>query len=392
MRKIADPSVTGGAKPSDDPTVFTILICKKPLFGICYTVKDTTMTIHIPAAYDGRLLRSYLKLTLGLSTAALAKLKNHDRGILVNGRRVTVRYVLREGDVLELWDRDTAETASERVIPCELPLSVLYEDDHVIALNKPPHMPTHPSHGHLCDTLANALAYRYAEANVPFVFRPLGRLDRNTSGVVVAGKTRAASGCLGRSLKNGEVSKRYVALLAGEMPRDGKVHTLEAPIYLPDGQGIRRAVGNHPDAAYAKTLYRVLAAGNGHTLVLCQPVTGRTHQLRVHFSHLGYPILGDDLYGEASPLLDRHALHALSLSFPLPFARTRADVSEDALPTEALDPTLPLNHPTPDGYLHTWAPVPEDMRVPLAALFPGILPCAHTPTVSMLSGLSLTEP
>ena len=115
------------------------------------------MTIRIPAEYDGRLLRSYLKLTLGLSTAVLSGLKNHPRGILVNGERVTVRYVLREGDRLELADRDTAETATEHVIPCPLPLEVLYEDDHVIALNKPPEMPTHPSHGHLCDTLANAL-------------------------------------------------------------------------------------------------------------------------------------------------------------------------------------------------------------------------------------------
>ena len=174
------------------------------------------MTIPISAEYDGRLLRSYLKLTLGLSTAVLSKLKNHPTGILVNGQRVTVRYVLRAGDVLELADRDTEETATEHVIPCALPLEVLYEDDHVIALNKPPDMPTHPSHGHLCDTLANALAYRYAEAAEPFVFRPLGRLDRNTSGVVVAGKTRAASGCLGRALKNGEVTKRYVAILDGD--------------------------------------------------------------------------------------------------------------------------------------------------------------------------------
>ena len=94
------------------------------------------MTIHIPAEYDGRILRSYLKLTLGLSTAVLSKLKNHERGIVVNGQRVTVRYVLREGDVLELFDRDTAETATETVIPCEHPLDILYEDDFVIAITK----------------------------------------------------------------------------------------------------------------------------------------------------------------------------------------------------------------------------------------------------------------
>ena len=102
------------------------------------------MVIRIPAAYDGRILRSYLKLTLGLSTAVLAKLKAHERGILVNGERVTVRYILREGDILELFDCDTPETATETVIPCEHPLDILYEDEFVIALSKPADMPTHP--------------------------------------------------------------------------------------------------------------------------------------------------------------------------------------------------------------------------------------------------------
>ena len=355
------------------------------------------MTIRIPPKYDGRLLRSYLKLTLGLSTAVLSKLKNHEQGILVNGQRVTVRYVLRAGDLLELRDRDSAEEATEHVIPCRLPLSVLYEDDHVIALNKPADMPTHPSHGHLCDTLANALAYRYAEAAEPFVFRPLGRLDRNTSGVVVAGKTRAASGCLGRALKNGEVTKRYLAILAGEMPCDGLTHILEAPICHPDApyegghSSIKRQVGDveRDGAVYAKTLYRVLEAKAGYSLVLCQPVTGRTHQLRVHFSHLGFPILGDDLYGEPSPRIFRHALHALSLSFPMPFARMRLEVAEGAEPLVGLDPALPLNTPTPDGYLHTWAPIPADMAEILHQIFPASPLCTPAPTVGMLTELGL---
>lgn len=357
------------------------------------------MTIQIPAAYDGRLLRSYLKLTLGLSTAVLAKLKNHERGILVNGERVTVRYVLREGDVLEIQDRDTSETATEHVIPCELPLSVLYEDDHIIALNKPADMPTHPSHGHLCDTLANALAYRYAQADEPFVFRPLGRLDRNTSGVVVAGKTRAASGCLGRSLKNRRVIKRYVAIVVGEMPVSDTVHTLIAPIYHPDHRAgeeaspgsIKRAVGSMETdgAVYAETRYRVLAAGGGYSLVLCQPITGRTHQLRVHLAHLEHPILGDDIYGEPSHLIGRHALHALSLSFPMPFFGMREEIPEGIPPLAVPDTTLPLNFPTPDGYLHTWAPLPEDMKKLITDRFPGCPLCTKSPTVELLKALQL---
>ncbi len=334
------------------------------------------MTIQIPAAYDGRLLRSYLKLTLGLSSAVLAQLKNHERGILVNGKRVTVRYVLHTGDILELADRDTPETATERVIPVELPLDVLYEDDALIALNKPADMPTHPSHGHLCDTLANALAYRYRKANEPFVFRPLGRLDRNTSGVVVAGKTRAAAGFLSRALQAGRVTKRYLAIVSGELPMDDRLHGMIASMCRPENAGIRRIVcpPDAPGAVRAETRYRVLAAGHGHSLVLAEPVTGRTHQLRVHFAHVGHPIIGDDIYGD--PLagrhlgIHRHALHALSLSLPVPFP---ALCDTEVRPPFITPPSHPLNTPTPDGYLHTWAPLPSDMDEAVTTLF-GVLP------------------
>ena len=333
------------------------------------------MIIHIPAEYDGRLLRSYLKLTLGLSTAVLAKLKNNERGILVNGNRVTVRYTLREGDVLELSDRDTEETATGHVIPVDLPLEVLFEDDHVIALNKPPDMPTHPSHGHVEDTLANALAYRYAKTSEPFVFRPLGRLDRNTSGVVIAGKTRAASGCLSRSLRQGDVFKGYVAILEGEIGNVGQVCTIIAPIYRPDEWGIRRCVGDAstPNAVYAETRYIPLTCYNGYSVVLCQPVTGRTHQLRVHFSHLGFPILGDDIYGTSSELIPRHALHAISISLPLPFYGqfSSPEYSDCSLPFTSVG--LP-NAPDTTGYLHTWAPLPADMQDAVTTLFDLHLP------------------
>ncbi len=322
------------------------------------------MTFTITEAYDGRLLRSYLKLTLGLSSAVLAKLKNREDGILVNGRRVTVRQVLHTGDIVSLADRDTSETATERVIPVELPLEVLYEDDYVIALCKPAGMPTHPSHGHLGDTLANALAYRYQAAEEPFVFRPLGRLDRNTSGVVVVGKTRAAAGYLSRALQKGAVRKRYLAIVAGEMPVSDGWQTVDAPIYRPDNTGIRRAVWTGDPAlidlpgsgiSRALTRYRVLATGSGCSMILCEPVTGRTHQLRVHLAHIGPPILGDEIYGTPSPLIDRHALHAVSLSFPLPFltAETTAVTAAEHS----------VNRPLPDGRLWAWASLPADMAV-----------------------------
>lgn len=343
------------------------------------------MTFHIPEACDGRVLRSFLKLTVGISKATLSKLKNHPQGILVNGERVTVRHVLHTGDVVELADADTPETATHTVLPTELPLDILYEDDRVIALNKPPHMPTHPSHGHLTDTLANALAWRYHEQGVPFVFRPLGRLDRNTSGVVITGKSKAASGALGRSLLAGQVSKRYVAILSGDLlsrlmneghgfPKDTPwTHTVtvKTHMYRPDGTGIRRQICGEdiPHAEVAITRFAVLGVSDDKsmTLVMAEPVTGRTHQLRLHFAHLGAPILGDDIYGETSALVNRHALHALAISLPLPFFK-----EEDVSPSQT--PWGEGNRIDAHGRLHTYAPIPEDMTALLTSHFPRMTP------------------
>ena len=335
------------------------------------------MIIQIPASCEGRLLRSYLQLTMGLSTTALSRLKKDERGILVNGQHVTVRYVLHGGDVLSLALDDKQTEATETVLPCEGPLDVLYEDDALIVLNKPAGTPTHPSHGHLTDTLANALAARYQKEGVPFVFRPLGRLDRNTSGVVVCGKTQAAAGFLGNCLADRTVVKRYLALLDGELPPDGLTHEIEVPILQPAaGVRMRTAVADGtPGAEYALTRYRVLASGNGHTLVLASPVTGRTHQIRVHFTSLGFPLTGDDVYGVPSPLIARQALHCVSLSLPMPFFSAQTAGRRGAVPSAADFDRLPagtvLNRPSDDGWLHLWAEMPEDFRRAAEGAVPG---------------------
>lgn len=335
------------------------------------------MTVTISPAYEGRLLRSYLKNTLSLSTSALARLKTREDGITVNGVRVTVRYVLHAGDLLQLAVDDTPDTATRTVLPAEAPLDVLYEDDLLIILNKPAGMPTHPSHGHLTDTLANALAYRYARAGVPFVFRSMGRLDRNTSGVVVVAKTQAVAGFLGGCLVGRRVTKRYLAVLEGQLPAGGNLHRIEVPIRLPaSGVAMRTAApGSDPngtDCEYALTTYRVLAASERYTLVLAMPHTGRTHQLRVHFAHIGHPLCGDEVYGrvptEHAPI-GRQALHCLSLSFPVPFS-TAADRHATIPPMP--EPTVPVNFPSDDGWMHTFAPLPPDMEALLCTAFPAL--------------------
>lgn len=295
------------------------------------------MDFIIEKEYHGRTVLSYIRHTLHISSRMLTVLKQTENGITVNGEHVTVRRVLCEGEVLRLAIDDTAERASHNIPPTDLPIEVLYEDDHVIAMNKPPHMPTHPSHNHHDDTLANALAYRYAQADIPFVFRPMGRLDRNTSGVVLAAKDKVASGMLTSAIKAGEVHKTYLAIVTGELPVDGEIHTIECGIRrMADSVIMRTTCEESTDPSEASvTDYEVLDAGNGLSLVRVKPRTGRTHQIRVHFSYIGHPLLGDELYGTPDARIDRHALHALSLAFPLPFSEKRicisAPMAEDML-------------------------------------------------------------
>ena len=274
------------------------------------------MQITIPKEWVGRMLRDFLRCELDLSTKMLKYLKYRNAGICVGGVRRTVRYVLREGDVLTLETEDRA--SSPNLLAVELPLEILYEDDDLVVPAKPADMPTHPSHDHHNDTVANALAFRYAERNIPFVFRPINRLDRNTSGLLLVARNKAAAGRLTQAMQAGEIRKQYLAVLDGELrEREGEIdvclHRTKESIILREV-----CLPTAPDADSSKTIYRVLAVENGHTLVLASPITGRTHQLRVHFASVGHPITGDDLYGTPTPLIPRHALHAYTLTFPHP--------------------------------------------------------------------------
>lgn len=281
------------------------------------------MDFLIDSAHDGKTVRSYIKYTLHISSRLLTVLKQTENGITVNGTHVTVRHVLHAGDLLSLDLDDRAEHASQNVPPCDIPLDVLYEDAHVIAMNKPAGMPTHPSHNHHDDTLANALAFRYAQRGEPFVFRPMGRLDRNTSGIVLAAKDKMASGMLTNAIHEGQVRKTYIAIAVGEMPTGLGVQTVDCGIRRQADSVIMRTTcpdSTAPDEI-SVTDYEVLDAACGLSLLRVKPRTGRTHQIRVHMAYIGHPLLGDDLYGTPDPRIGRHALHALSLELPLPFGK-----------------------------------------------------------------------
>ena len=273
------------------------------------------MKLIISEDLNGMLIRDILKNKIKFSNAIITFLKTRDRGIVLNGERVTVRKTVKTGDTLEIEYTDDQSLAEKsEIIPTHLPLDILYEDDDIILLNKPPFMPTHPSQNHYTDTLANALRYYFDSKDIPFIFRAVNRLDNATSGIVLVAKNRFAAKILSQSIYNREISKSYLAILNGTPEiLEGEIC---APIKREQESIIKRTVSE--DGAYSLTKYKTLLSGDMFSLVEASPITGRTHQLRVHFAHIGNPICGDTLYGYPSHFIARQALHAYKISFAHP--------------------------------------------------------------------------
>ena len=291
------------------------------------------MDILIENNYEGKLIREVLQKELGYSANLIKKLKFSPDGIRVNGEWKTVRYELQRGDVLSLAVEDKPDDVSPYIIPVDLDLPVIYEDEYVTAVNKPYNMPSHPSLGHKLDTVANALAYRY-KSNV-YVFRPVNRLDRDTSGCMLTSNTKDASYKMYTAMTEGKIRKTYVAVLDGvPEKREG---TLTSYMHRRENSIIERAEcsPDAPDAKIAVTDYRVVCEKDGKCIVLASPITGRTHQIRVQFAAIGCPVTGDTLYGTGSPYISRHALHSWRTIFP---------------------------HPQSGELLTATAPLPDDMK------------------------------
>ncbi len=272
------------------------------------------MVFVVGNEHDGATVLYILKQVLGLSRGMIKHLKFLDDGIILNSERVTVRKTVSVGDVLRL---NTEQSEGSGIEAVDLSLPVVYEDDDIVVPDKPAFMPTHPSRDHYLDTVANALAYRYKDSEEAFVFRPVNRLDRNTSGLLIIARNRIAAGKLYESMLKKEIRKKYIAVLDG-VP-ENKRGTIQTYIRRTSESIIVREVCEEGEGGdIAVTNYRVLFENGKNSVVLAEPVTGRTHQLRVHFASIGCAIVGDDIYGTESPLISRHALHASELSFPHP--------------------------------------------------------------------------
>ena len=275
------------------------------------------MDFLIEKESDGVTVLNFLRHDVGLSGAMLRHLKALPDGIMADGKHVTVRHILRLGEILSIKSEDSEP--SENIVASDIEIDVAYEDCALVVPNKPPFMPTHPSHGHFNDTLANALCHRYAKKGSPFVFRPVNRLDRNTSGLLIVARNRMAAARLTDAMKRGEIQKEYVAVLDGALPQGEGIVEIDTFIKrTADSIILRRICSADEGGDRALTRYRVLYSNGKNSVVMAMPVTGRTHQLRVHFAHIGAPIVGDDMYGKASEHIGRHALHAVAISFPHP--------------------------------------------------------------------------
>lgn len=267
------------------------------------------MQFFVDASADGKLLRNFLR-ERGVSATLLAKLKRREGGILQNGAPVTVRAILHTGDTVTLGVED--KEGSAHVAPRDLPVEILLRTADFTVANKPADMPTHPSHGHYEDTLANALAFHLSTKDAPFRPRFINRLDRNTTGVVLVANHALAASALSRAMVEGRIRKTYLALAHGSLREPIR---LETGIRRKGESIITREVCEKEEGELAVTEVIPLATDGKVTLVRLIPHTGRTHQLRVHMAYLGHPLLGDELYGIPDDF-SRHALHAREMEFP----------------------------------------------------------------------------
>lgn len=248
-------------------------------------------------------VKEYLRRA-GISVTLVKKAKYG--GIHLNGQAVTVRKEVSLGDKIEIYLPDVH---SEGIPPMDIPLTILYEDDDLIAVDKPTNMPTHPSKGNNLPTLANAVMGYY---NGDFVFRSVNRLDRDTSGIVIIAKNQFSAGRLSETMKKGSWKKKYSALVSGILGE--KEGTIDAPIERVCEGNIKREV--RPDGKRAITKFRVVQELGDCSLCEIQLLTGRTHQIRVHFAYIGHPLVSDFLYG--TPSDKEYFLRCTEISFPHP--------------------------------------------------------------------------
>ncbi len=264
---------------------------------------------------DGVQIRDYLR-NFGVSAALLTKLKQTENGVTRNGEFAKTIDRLNQGDVLTI----RIENSGHMPTPTKMDIEVCYEDEDILVLNKPAFLPVHESLNHRGDTLSNFVSYFLDE---DMAFRAVFRLDRDTSGLILIAKHELSASKLA-----GRIKKDYYAVAEGEIKEGG---TINLPIARCGESIIKRRVDENGETAI--THYQPISTKNGNTLLKINLETGRTHQIRVHFSHIAHPLLGDELYGGKTEQISRQALHCKTIYFTHPITEKEmiidCDLPED---------------------------------------------------------------
>lgn len=257
-------------------------------------------------------VKELLKAKFKFSERMIIKLKKEKR-IFLNNSPVYISAPLNIHDVIQI-DMDFVETA-DNIQPTQMNLKIIYEDEYLLILNKPAGLPIHPSANHFSDSLSNGVKYYFDTKNLAIKLRPVNRLDKDTSGIVIFSKHPYIQECLINQMKNKKFCKNYLALVSGIFsPQNG---TINAPITRKDNSIIERTIdlSSTLDKEQAITHYKTLEILKNASLVEFTLETGRTHQIRVHSKFMNCPLIGDTLYGNPSTLISHQALHAYKISF-----------------------------------------------------------------------------
>ena len=273
-------------------------------------MKDLEFTVE--TEMSGLKIRDYLKHHKGLSTRLLRGAALDGR-IKVNGTKVKLNHVIKQGEIIKV---DVFKEESQNIEAQDIPLSIVYEDDDILVVNKPPFMVVHPTKSHRENTLSNGILYHFKENQSASVVRLVSRLDMNTSGLIIVAKNQYAHSKLSQDMQKPEFKKYYRALVHGTVKEDKC--TIDLPIYRQGEDTIKRIIDERGQRSI--THYKVIERYNEATLLELLLETGRTHQIRVHLEYIGHPIYGDELYSkhDDSHIIKRQALHAYGLEFPHP--------------------------------------------------------------------------
>ena len=289
---------------------------------------DRILTYTIKPEQEGMQLLDFLR-SKGFSRGILSSMKADKNAIQLNGERGFGKSILQAGDSLHIHIPEADNT--ENILPVKMDLSILYEDEDILVINKAADMPVHPSIGNYDNTLANGVTWYFKEKGQHFVYRCINRLDRDTTGLIVLAKHALSAAVLSQAMRSREIHRTYQAFALGETAASG---TIDAPIARLNGSLIQRTV-DFASGERSVTHYRTLAHCSVFSHLELNLETGRTHQIRVHMAYIGHPLLGDTLYNKTPGTFPRQALHSASLSFV---------------------------HPITGEPLNFHAPLPEDMQ------------------------------